>query len=98
MCQRIENEKIRSFIAFNPRNYWKDQRGDLCVLLQKFTKPKFITSIKTENEHIRQYTSKVKLIEHQIVFISESEGCHGSRALWESQPEGEKHWNLLQPF
>ena len=92
------NDKVKTFIAFSPGNYWSEKKGDLKAMLPTCEKSYFITSTKYENTHIKQFMSNVKLKRNQVVFIPKTEGYHGSQALWDGQAQGEQYWNAITEF
>jgi hypothetical protein len=94
----LSDDKVGAVISFSPGNYFAEKKGDLKEMLPNYKKPLFITSTKYESIHVKQFMSNVILGEKQIVFIPESEGYHGSQALWDGQPEGNQYWQAITEF
>ncbi len=94
----LGNDKVGAFVSFSPGNYWGEKKGDLTKMLPNCEKPYFITSTKYESIHVKQFMSNVKLKADQVLFVPNTEGYHGSQALWESQPEGQQYWTAITEF
>jgi dienelactone hydrolase len=93
-----ELDEVEAVISFSPGNYFADQKGSLVDVLEKFEKPMFLTSSKSEAKYVKALLEKHKLGEKQTQFIPEGPGHHGSRALWINQQGGEEYWNAITEF
>ena len=93
-----ENPNVKAIIAFSPGNYFDKELGALIPRLQKCEKPFFITSSKEEVTETKQMLADVKLKPLQIQFIPDSDGFHGSRALWRSSTNNEEYWKAIDSF
>ncbi|MDF1547682.1 MAG: dienelactone hydrolase family protein [Bacteroidales bacterium] len=94
----LENEIVKAVIAFSPGNYLSEAKGSLIDKMKDFKKPFFVTSSKPEAAEVKELLSKVTLSDKQVRFVPESNGNHGSRALWESQEGAEEYWKALLTF
>ena len=94
----MSNNQVGAVIAFSPGNYFSEVKGNLKEMLPNYNNPMFITSTKYENIHVKQFMSNVILKDKQIVFAPETEGYHGSQALWVGQPEGDQYWVAITNF
>ncbi len=93
----LKNEKVSAVISFSPGDYFPEL-GSLTDELKDFLKPMFVTSSKEEAAELTKMISKMKLNENQVQFIPTSEGTHGSRALWETDPNHKEYWEALYEF
>lgn len=93
----LKNEKVSAVISFSPGDYFPEL-GLLTDELKDFSKPMFVTSSKEEAPDLTKMISKMKLNENQMQFIPASEGVHGSRALWETDPNHKEYWEALYVF
>ena len=93
----INNDKVGAVVSFSPGDYFPEL-GSLNDKLKDFSKPMFVTSSKEESIELTKMLSKMKLNETQMQFIPKTEGTHGSRALWESDPAHEEYWEAILPF
>ena len=57
-----------------------------------------VTSSKTEAEALTTLIGNSKFKKNQSQFIPQSNGFHGSRALWEGQEGAEEYWNAITMF
>ncbi len=90
-------DKITAVIAFSPGEYFKFRGKEIKEYAQKVKCPVFITSAKKEHgswkgiyESIPEGT--------KFFFLPESEGVHGSRALWKSNKSYKEYWKALKEF
>jgi pimeloyl-ACP methyl ester carboxylesterase len=90
-----KNEMVEKVVAFSPGEYI---RGTSITLSSRdMDKPAFITSSRSEAESVKEIAKAIPTA-NLTLFIPESEGIHGSRALWKSNPNSEEYWNALLPF
>ncbi len=94
----IEQDLVGAVISFSPGDYFKDQKGSLVEKLSGFKKPMFVTSSKREEPGIEELVNEMQLTDHQLHFIPEGAGHHGSRALWKDQRGGEEYWTAIRAF
>lgn len=93
-----EMDEVSAVLSFSPGNYMANKKGSLLNVLSNFEKPMFLTSSKLESKSVSELLSKRKLTKHQIQFIPEGNGHHGSRALWINQIGGEEYWLAVGLF
>lgn len=94
----LENDKVKAVIAFSPGNYLASAKGSLIDKMKNFKKPFFVTSSKPEAAEVKELLSKVAIADKQVQFVPQSNGNHGSRALWETQEGAEEYWKALTEF
>lgn len=93
-----QSSKVSAVISFSPGNYFGDKKESLETILPKINQPIFITSSKEEAKTIKNLYSKNKLKTNQVHFVPNSDGFHGSRALWLGQKGSEEYWSALHTF
>ncbi|MGH4124617.1 MAG: alpha/beta fold hydrolase [Clostridium sp.] len=88
---------IDGILAFSPGDYFYINDKSVFEYSKNLTCPIFITSAKNEHSAWQSIfdnlTSKKK-----VGFIPETEGCHGSSALWSTTPGNEEYWKAVQNF
>lgn len=94
----MENDDVSAVISFSPGNYFSAERGDLTEMLSDFKKPMFVTSSQREIEDLNKLVANMEMTDKQTQFVPNSEGYHGSKALWEGQPDGEEYWKAITAF
>tara|TARA_A100000171_G_scaffold566_2_gene788 strand:+ start:549 stop:1847 length:1299 start_codon:yes stop_codon:yes gene_type:complete len=93
-----KNKKVSSVIAFSPGDYFGESKVSLKEVLPKLDKPFFITSSKEEAAMLQGLIKDVELSTKKIHFVPESDGFHGSRALWNGQKGADEYWSSLKVF
>lgn len=93
-----EHEKVKAALAFSPGNYFGKARPPLAEVLPKLDKPFFITSSKAEAGEIKKHLKGVALSGSSVHFVPESDGFHGSKALWTGQEGAEEYWEAVKEF
>lgn len=91
------NNKVRAVISFSPGEYYGETYS-LRDSIAGLNIPVFITSSKEEaNEDLTQLIS---VLDSNLVtqFIPQSAGTHGSRALWETDPNNREYWDAVKAF
>lgn len=91
----VGNEKISKVIAFSPGEYFKSFK--LAEKIKGLDKPTFLTSSKKESADLQSLATSISS-EKKVVFTPESEGVHGSSALWEENEGNEEYWAALKEF
>lgn len=92
------NKKVKAVISFSPGDYFGEQKENLVEVLPALKKPFFVTSSKEESLRLKESMEEVKESDSQVQFIPESEGFHGSRALWVGQEGSNEYWTALKAF
>ncbi|MEP2447183.1 MAG: alpha/beta fold hydrolase [Balneola sp.] len=93
-----DNNKVNGVIAFSPGNYFGDAKPKLSSVFKKLEKPFLVTSSKEEATDLSKELEGVNLNENQSQFTPESDGFHGSRAVWEGQKGAEEYWSAITEF
>jgi len=93
-----ENKHIKAVISFSPGDYFGDKKTSLKEVIPTIKKPFFLTSSKAEAEKLSELVQGVALKKNQVQFIPESDGFHGSRAIWVGQKGADEYWNALKGF
>lgn len=98
LLEGMGNDKVKAIIAFSPDDYFGDAAPSLSTAFTKANKPFLVTSSKEEAATLKALIGSNKLNDKQSQFIPESDGFHGSRALWEGQKGAEEYWNAITSF
>lgn len=100
LWEALSNEKVKAVVSFSPGDYFTSL-GSLTDSLTNLSIPCFLTAADFEIEGpggLNSLTSKMTLGENQTIFAPDSNGHHGSRALWPNQFGGEQYWNAITPW
>lgn len=98
LLEGAENSKVKAIISFSPGDYFNDAAPSLATVFKDIEKPYLVTSSKAEAETLAALIGNSKLKKNQSQFIPQSNGFHGSRALWEGQEGAEEYWNVVKTF
>jgi len=98
LLEGASNPKVKAIIAFSPGDYFGDSAVSLKTVFSKINKPFLVTSSKQEAETLKALVGEVSLEKNQQQFIPESDGFHGSRALWTGQKGAEEYWKPVIAF
>lgn len=98
LLEGADNPKVKAIISFSPGDYFGDAAPSLATVFKKIEKAYLVTSSKAEAETLTALIGNSKLTKNQKQFIPESNGFHGSRALWEGQEGAEEYWNVIAEF
>jgi len=90
-------DKISAVIAFSPGEYFKFKGKEIKKYAQKVKCPVFITSAKKEHGSWKGIYESIPEGK-KLFFLPESDGVHGSRALWKSNKSNKEYWNALKVF
>lgn len=95
-----ERKDVDAVLAFAPGEYFKrfgKPQDYIAEQAQHIKIPVFITSAKKEKE---SWWSIFEIIpsKNKQYFLPETEGQHGSRALWEKFPEHKAYWKAVTSF
>ncbi|NAS30732.1 hypothetical protein GTQ40_07095 [Flavobacteriaceae bacterium R38] len=93
-----KNAKVKAIIAFSPGDYFGDAAPSLTTVFSTIEKPFLVTSSKTESATLKTLIGSLDANKNQLQFIPQSEGFHGSRALWTGQEGAEEYWNAVKQF
>jgi len=98
LLEGVNNAKVKAIISFSPGDYFGDAVPSLTTIFSKIQKPYLITSSKQEATALSELIGDSKLQLNQLQFIPESNGFHGSRALWEGQEGASAYWEAVTQF
>lgn len=98
LFESLQNKYVKASISFSPGDYFGGKKPSLSSVFSKVEKPFFITSSKQEAATLNALVGKKQLKENQIQFILESDGFHGSKALWSGQKGAEEYWTAVEEF
>jgi dienelactone hydrolase len=94
-----EPDLMDGLISFSPGEYFErlgKSENFIAESAKNIQVPVFITSARSEKE--RWWSIYQEIPSDKVTFLPETEGIHGSRALWSSTPEHEQYWNALKKF
>lgn len=91
------NADILSVIAFSPGEYFQPKLI-LKDAIAGYDKPIFVASTTKEKPFVQELISDIPEELLTLYVPKESEGVHGSKALWENQPGSEEVWLSLLLF
>jgi dienelactone hydrolase len=91
-----EKDKVEAVIAFSPGEYFKDTTI-VRESLKKLSIPVWITCSKEEIAGTEELLKGFD-VKNIIFFKPKKEGKHGSKALWENNPDNEEYWESLNAF
>lgn len=93
-------KKVRALLSFSPGEYFT-RLGKSARYIRdhaaRVTAPVFITSAKKEKKNWLPIFNALPVNE-KVQFIPQTDGQHGSRALWEKFPEHNAYWQAVQRF
>ncbi len=90
-------DKISAVAAFSPGEYFKFNEKEIKEYARSVKCPVFITSAKKEHRNWKGIYENIPEGK-KTFFLPESEGVHGSRALWKSSPDNKQYWKALKIF
>ena len=90
------NPKVLAVIAFSPGEYFPDKKH-VSKNISTLTKPVFVTSSLDEaagvTDLVKDVNARIK-----VQYIPKSKGVHGSKALWDNNPDHNEYWVTLMSF
>ena len=96
LVEATNNFKVKAVVVFSPGEYFGDE-----LVIKEATKmlyvPVFATSSKLEFPVMKEMLNHLRP-QHLNLFEPSTEGVHGSRALWESNPNNSEYWMALTQF
>ncbi len=95
-----DRNDIDAVLSFAPGEYFEKLGKPSDFIAQgakNITVPIFITSMKSEKPNWWPIYDVIPAIGKDY-FIPETDGQHGSRALWEKFPEHKNYWNAVNAF
>lgn len=98
LIEAANNEQVKAIIGFSPGDYFGGTAPSLSAVFAEIEKPFLVTSSQSEAENLTNLMGNHSLKKNQSQFIPESDGFHGSRALWEGQEGAEEYWKAVTQF
>ncbi|HOP03488.1 MAG TPA: dienelactone hydrolase family protein [Tenuifilaceae bacterium] len=97
LIEATNNFKVDAVIAFSPGEYFEDK-----TFIKNTTKELFIPVLalcsKVEYSAMKNMLDHVPQKHLSLFKPSQGEGVHGSRALWENNPNNQEYWMALTMF
>ena len=90
-------DKINGVAAFSPGEYFKFNGKEIKEYAKSIKCPVFITSAKKEHGYWKGIYENIPE-GNKTYFLPESEGVHGSRALWKTNSSHKDYWKALKIF
>jgi len=91
------SEDIKATISFSPGKYFEFENKPITAFASQVSCPTFITSAKNEEESWREIHKSIPT-ETKVSFLPDSEGKHGSKALWKEHEGHQEYWTALSDF
>jgi dienelactone hydrolase len=88
---------VEAVIAFSPGEYFQPKLI-LKNSLNNYDKPIFVTSTAKEKPFVSELVSDIPRELLDFFVPEQGEGIHGSKALWENQPQSKEVWLSLLLF
>ncbi|MCK8480351.1 dienelactone hydrolase family protein [Psychroserpens algicola] len=98
LLESVNNTKIKAVIGCSPGDYFQNDAPSLATVFSKIKTPYLVTSSKQEASTLSGLINGSKLHIHQYQFIPESDGFHGSKALWSGQKGADDYWKAVTEF
>ncbi len=93
-----KNKNVKAVISFSPGDYFGEKLPSLKTVFPKINQPFLVTSSREEADQLMELLHEVDQSDLQLQFIPESEGFHGSRALWIDQQGADEYWAAITKF
>lgn len=90
------HNNLSGILCFAPGNYFKINNKELKTFAAKITCPVFVTSAKNEHNNWKGIYETIK--SDKSYFLPQSEGKHGSKALWSDNPNQLEYWTAVKQF
>ncbi|WBW99102.1 MBL fold metallo-hydrolase [Oceanirhabdus sp. W0125-5] len=91
------SDNVRAVLAFAPGEYFKIENKSIAKYAKELQLPVFITGSKPEEQWYRPLYEAISS-KDKVCFIPESQGYHGSQALWKSSNDNDSYWNAVKTF
>jgi hypothetical protein len=90
------NPDVKAVIAFSPGEYFTPERT-IQKEIKDLEKPVFAASSQRETTYVDELLSDV-LPSYKTIFAPKTGGEHGSKSLWDSNPNNQEYWLALTMF
>lgn len=91
-----EKDKVEAVVSFSPGEYFKDSTL-VRESLKTLNIPVWITCSKDEINETQKLLNGINMT-NKTFFKPKKEGKHGSKALWENNPNNKEYWESLSEF
>lgn len=92
----VHHKNLSGILCFAPGNYFKINNKELKTYAARITCPVFITSAKSEYKNWKGIYDQIR--SDKSYFLPETEGKHGSKALWSDNPSHQEYWAAVTKF
>ena len=92
----VHHDNIAGILSFAPGEYFKVNGKELKTYAAHITCPVFVTSAKSEYGNWKAIYDNIK--SDKSSFLPETEGKHGSKALWPDNPSHMVYWEAVEKF
>ena len=92
----VHHNNLSGILSFAPGAYFKINNKELKTYAARITCPVFVTSAKSEYKNWKAIYNEVR--SEKSYFLPETEGKHGSKALWDNNPNHMAYWSAVQEF
>lgn len=92
----VHHTNLDGILSFAPGSYFKINNKELKSYAAKITCPVFVTSARSEYKNWKEMYDSV--LSEKMYFLPQSEGKHGSKALWSDNPNNLEYWNAVEEF
>ena len=96
LVEATNNFKVKALVVFSPGEYFNEELNVKKATSMLYV-PVLATCSRMEFEPMKEMLDHLKP-NHLTLFKPSKEGVHGSRALWESNPNHEEYWMALTQF
>lgn len=90
------HNNLAGILSFAPGQYFQVNGKDLTTYAAKVTCPVFVTSAKSEYSNWKPIYDKIK--SDKSSFLPDTEGKHGSKALWQNNANHGAYWTAVEKF
>ena len=90
------HKNISGLLAFSPGEYFKINGKEIKNMASRVTCPVFVTSAKSEYNNWKGIYAQID--SNKSYFLPETEGKHGSKALWDDNPSHTAYWAAVKEF
>lgn len=92
----VHHKNLSGILCFAPGDYFKINNKELKTFAARITCPVFVTSAKSEYKNWKSIYDQIR--SEKSYFLPETEGKHGSKALWNNNPSHQAYWTAVTKF
>lgn len=97
LVEATNNFKVKAVVAFSPGEYFGEELN-VKQATQKLFVPVLATSSRMEFSRLSELLNHLQKKHLTLYQPAQGEGIHGSRALWENNPNNQEYWMALTQF